>query len=306
MMILSDDVFMTMTDAYPEIVKFVLENGDHVRVRDDLLTFEMIDVQFSIVDAVHGGAPVSVGRKLGRKMQLIDGLTNLSGESWPGLFLGIAPFLDKFADTLDYDDKPIVKMRSGALVGQRYFQGQYGPRLRYQLPKIIHELKRDPTSRRAIMNLWDPNTDFDKRYSDRPCVSQIQFLIRNGLLEMFVTMRSNDVWTGLAYDVFQMGQIQAAVSNVLGIHWGVYHHRAISLHIYESDIDKLTSMVPKHNPRETNGPDWRAAPQYESILELQKRFRQLCLIPRLFSPKNNVERWYRDELITALDGANNG
>lgn len=299
--------YNTMTAAYPAIVNIVLEEGTVQPVRDGLDTVELLGAHFTVEDAVHGGAPVLVGRKLGRKMQLIDGITNLAGMSAPDVFLAIAPFLGRFADDMNDVYFERVARRAGVREG-KFFQGQYGPRLRGQLDLVVDELRRDPTSRRAVANIWDPETDFNPRWRDRPCTTQIQFLIRDGRLEIFVTMRSNDIWTGLAYDVAQFGQVQAAVASVLGIPWGRYHHHAVSLHAYSDDIPKLQAMAPEFNPRETSGPVWHGV-RYQEMNTLQAGFRSLLLESRKalqtgepidFTPRNSVEQWYADEMSDAL------
>ena len=295
-------LFQNMTEAYPFIVQDVLDRGNAVQVRDGLNTLELLDYNFIVEDAVHGGAPIGVGRKLGRKMQLIDGLNNLAAVSHPESFLIIAPFLDRFADTLAEEDGWLVKHRSGALPGEKFWQGQYGPRIATGMRQAIAELQRDPSSRRAVVNVWDPMTDYDPKWRDRPCVSQFQFIMRDGELEMFVTMRSNDVWTGLAYDVFQMGQIQAAACSVLDVSNGPYHHHVVSMHAYAEDIDKLAPIKGDKwvdNPRETSGPKWYGV-RYPSIIEMQASFQRLVWSPRLFVPQNEVEAWYRDEYMKAL------
>ena len=51
-------------------------------------------------------------------------------------------------------------------------------------------------------------------------------------------MRSNDLWLGFPYDVFQFTCMQVLMSMELGIELGSYTHIAGSLHIYERDFKK--------------------------------------------------------------------
>ncbi len=62
-------------------------------------------------------------------------------------------------------------------------------------------------------------------------------MIRAGLLELTAVMRSNDVWWGLAYDVFQFTTLQQTVARCLDVPVGSYTHVALSLHMYEKDFD---------------------------------------------------------------------
>lgn len=109
-----------------------------------------------------------------------------------------------------------------------------------QLSTVFKELKRDPTSRRAIINISDPLLD-KQTTKDLQCTIAIQFLIRDNRLHMTVYMRSNDVYFGLPYDSIYFMTIQHTLANELRLNIGTYTHHATSMHIYERDIDKLVS-----------------------------------------------------------------
>ena len=49
-------------------------------------------------------------------------------------------------------------------------------------------------------------------------------------------MRSNDLWTGFPYDVFQFTAMQILMSMELGLELGSYTHIAGSLHLYERNL----------------------------------------------------------------------
>ena len=49
-------------------------------------------------------------------------------------------------------------------------------------------------------------------------------------------MRSNDVWMGFPYDVFQFTCMQILMSMELGVEIGTYTHIAGSLHLYERNV----------------------------------------------------------------------
>ena len=129
-------------------------------------------------------------------------------------------------------------------------------------------------------------------------------MIREGRLDIFVFMRANDLWTGTCYDVFQFGQVQAAMAHVLGIEPGTYHHYATSLHIYERDFEKFKAVVPwtgwdspaVQNERESWGPDWAALEpgHYRSWREVRSRFTGMLEGARHggFGARNGVEAWY--------------
>jgi thymidylate synthase len=60
---------------------------------------------------------------------------------------------------------------------------------------------------------------------------------------MHTTMRSNDVWLGLPYDVFTATILHELMAGWLGADLGEYHHHVDSLHVYERDLDKAVTVL---------------------------------------------------------------
>lgn len=102
-----------------------------------------------------------------------------------------------------------------------------------QLEFVINELKKNPNSRRAVIHIKEPS---NKPSNDVNCTVCLQFFIREGKLYMTTYMRSNDVWFGFPYDVFQFTCLQIYLSMVLEVELGTYTHIAGSLHLYERNV----------------------------------------------------------------------
>lgn len=111
-----------------------------------------------------------------------------------------------------------------------------------QVKKVIELLKKDPSSRRAVINLNTPNANVIET-KDEPCTIALQFLIRDEKLCCTVMMRSNDIWFGLPYDVAFFTELQKYIAKELGIEAGTYTHFDVSLHVYERNIDDLKKIV---------------------------------------------------------------
>jgi thymidylate synthase len=117
--------------------------------------------------------------------------------------------------------------------------GAYGPRLfserwHNQFENVIDLLKRKPSSRKAVIQLFD-NADLAGTYKDVPCTCSLQFMIRNNRLDIVASMRSNDVFKGLPHDAFSFTIIQEIAARMLGLDVGEYSHFAASLHLYDRD-----------------------------------------------------------------------
>lgn len=94
-------------------------------------------------------------------------------------------------------------------------------------------LKEQPNTRQAVIHI---KTADDVKSYDVNCTCYLQFFVREGKLHMTANMRSNDIWMGFPYDVFQFTCMQILMSMQLGISLGTYTHVAGSLHLYKRDL----------------------------------------------------------------------
>lgn len=100
---------------------------------------------------------------------------------------------------------------------------------------VYNTLKKDSTSRQAIIHIKDAKNLYEHPSKDVPCTLTLQFMIRNNKLYLTVNMRSNDIWLGYPYDIFQFMCFQILLSMQLGVELGTYTHIAGSLHLYKRD-----------------------------------------------------------------------
>ncbi len=127
-------------------------------------------------------------------------------------------------------------------------RGAYGPRLRRwggsvdQMRRVVEILTADPDSRRALIQFYDPARDA-AGHRDVPCTLGFQFNLRNGRLDMATSMRGQDVWIGLPYDLFFYTTLHELMAGWLGAELGDYRHHVGSLHIYERDMEAAESVT---------------------------------------------------------------
>lgn len=100
---------------------------------------------------------------------------------------------------------------------------------------VKNELMKNPNSRRAVIHIKEAS---DKDSKDINCTVALQFFIRDGKLYLTTYMRSNDIWMGFPYDVFQFTCMQVLMSMELELEIGTYTHIAGSLHLYERNVIK--------------------------------------------------------------------
>jgi thymidylate synthase len=127
---------------------------------------------------------------------------------------------------------------------------------------VISMLTEKPDSRQAVIALFNPS---DLLYglsgikNDIPCTLSLQFILRAGKLNLICTMRSNDAWLGLPYDVFCFCGIQILVAEALRAEVGWYQHQVGSMHLYdrnraaaeESIVDGYSIRTVKYDHHQT-------------------------------------------------------
>jgi len=114
-----------------------------------------------------------------------------------------------------------------------------------QLHNVYRVLKNDPSSRQAYMIVPLPGDNFNSNLTlDTPCTLSIQFIIRNGRLNCFTTMRSNDlIWGQTGINFFEWTFIQESLASMLSLEVGDYYHFVGSYHCYERHFGRLKKIV---------------------------------------------------------------
>lgn len=180
-----------------------------------------------------------------RNIGLIEGSALIAGVPAAGALRAVAPSIDKFTD----------------------FYGEYGVRTAAQLWPTLEKLVADPTTRQAVMSMWDADLDLAGGHRDHPCTLGITFRVRPpkftaGLrvrprprLNMTVHMRSNDVYLGWSNDVVQFSLLHLTVAAILGLDAGRYVHHSDSMHLYESNVGIAETCAKMLNTGASRGPN---------------------------------------------------
>lgn len=119
-----------------------------------------------------------------------------------------------------------------------YLHGAYGHRWRNhfrrdQLDSVIGLLRADPNTRRAVLAMWDADSDLDNTVKDLPCNTHIYFDLRGGALNMTVCCRSNDVvWGAYGANAVHFSILQEFLACALGVEMGVYRQMSNNFHAY--------------------------------------------------------------------------
>ena len=126
----------------------------------------------------------------------------------------------------------------------------YHDRIGYQYQFIINELRRNPESRRAVI---DVRRHADMKHNEPACLQHIQYFIRDNKLHCKVLFRSNDACKATFMNAFALIMLQKRIAEELGVEVGTYTHRANSFHCYGKDLPLLVGYVKRllHNEEST-------------------------------------------------------
>lgn len=242
----------------------------------------------------HSALPVGQGRNLNPAIGAAEALQLIGGFSSPSLMRSISANFESFIDA------------------NGRFHGAYGTRVKEQVPCAIVKLRRDESTRQAVVTLWDPFLDNIPGHLDYPCTVGFNIaLTDDDALTMNVIMRSSDAWLGIPYDIFQFTQLQLTVAHALQLHAGEFTLTTWSLHLYERDIDAVERFTgPTAGPQDWIAYQPRGVGRFgDSFTERMLRARVLGGAASLRSldergPIESIwtesEEWYRAQLAPHL------
>lgn len=124
------------------------------------------------------------------------------------------------------------------------FHAPYGHRIRNhfskdQLLRAIDMLKVDPNSRQVVLQIWDVDCDLGSTSKDIPCNDMVKLRVVNGLLDIVVFCRSNDmIWGAYGANIVQFSTLQEFIAGALGIPVGRYYQVSCDFHAYTDTVNK--------------------------------------------------------------------
>ena len=140
----------------------------------------------------------------------------------------------------------------------------YHIRMAKHIDWVVDELRRNPSSRRACISI---RTDDDEGSDDPACLQHIQFMIRDGKLNMKVLFRSNDACKASFMNMFALICLQERIADELGVDVGTYTHRANSFHCYEKDFGLLNGYCKRIGESDGYGMTYHYKGEWDEMME---------------------------------------
>lgn len=110
-----------------------------------------------------------------------------------------------------------------------------------QLEYVIETLKKDPNSRRVMINLWD--IDSLPEMALTPCCYNLIFNVLDGKLYMQLNIRSSDVALGLPFNIFQFQVLHKLIAHECKVEPADMIVMISNLHYYDRHEEKLLNQV---------------------------------------------------------------
>ena len=244
-----DIVGESFNQVYKEAIKEVVKHGSWVKPRG-LACLEVLNARLTLTNPLECLCTI-YERKLNYAFAVFEKFEYLSGKSDPVALKSYNKNILAFLNPLT-----------------NQFDGAYGPRIKTQLDWCYKLLKEDPDTRQAVVVINDQR---DRRESkDIPCTLSLQFLLRDGKLNLTATMRSNDLLWGTPYDINGFCFLQEVLASWLGVSVGVYVHNAGSLHLYEDKQVQLESCATSKSQQFLVNPRFRLS--HDDTEEALQRF----------------------------------
>ena len=222
----------SFNEAYRELAEMILYSPEYtITSKDGADLSEIVDFKFTVTDPTKCFATC---RQLS--------MSYLRGEL--KFYLSGSPFVEditvhsKFWNKISDDGRTVNSNYGKLLLHDRnlhnYTQFEYAEEM----------LTRNIESKKAVMVIY--NKDHAYKSKDNPCTMFLQFVVREGILHLYVKMRSSDIWFGLPYDVpffclIQLMMVNRLEQKGMDVSVGTYNHQSTSLHLYERNRSEIVN-----------------------------------------------------------------
>ncbi len=106
-----------------------------------------------------------------------------------------------------------------------------------QIAQVIEQIKKNPDSRRLIVNAWNVG-EIDKMALP-PCHLLFQFYVANGKLSCQLYQRSADLFLGVPFNIASYALLTHMMAQVCGLKVGEFVHTLGDAHIYSNHFDQV-------------------------------------------------------------------
>jgi thymidylate synthase len=110
-----------------------------------------------------------------------------------------------------------------------------------QVSEVIAQIKKNPDSRRLIVNAW--NVADLSRMALMPCHTMFQFYVANGKLSCQLYQRSADVFLGVPFNIASYALLTMMMAQVCNLEPGDFIHTFGDVHIYNNHVEQVHTQL---------------------------------------------------------------
>lgn len=229
---------MTRFDSmYQDMLRSIMDKGERqVSGRNAHETTALPGMHLSI-DVEKDGFPLLTLRKIPVRMFVAEQIWFISGARKPADFLGdFTKIWDSFTNPAG-----VVTVAYGYRWRKHFGRDQLG--------LLVKLLKKDPSSRHAVVVTWDPSEDGlgGTKKMNVPCPYSFTVNIIGGRLHLHNIVRSNDMVLGFPADVAGFALLQCILAQKLGVKPGIYSHSISNAHVWDNQYEAARELLRRTN-----------------------------------------------------------
>lgn len=243
---------------YLDLIRHVLKEGMDRADRTSTGTLSTFGYQMRC--DLNEGFPLLTTKKVHFKSVAYELLWFIQGETniRPLVLNGVRIWNDwpyeKFTKSPDYKnetmDEFIQKIKDDESFAQKHgnLGPVYGKQWRDfngtdQLMELIEGIKKNPFSRRHIINAWNP-PELDQMALP-PCHMMFQFYVSSDRkrLSCQLYQRSADVFLGVPFNIASYALLTHMIAQVCGLEVGEFVHTFGDVHIYKDHLDQVKTQL---------------------------------------------------------------
>lgn len=110
-----------------------------------------------------------------------------------------------------------------------------------QISEVVETIKRNPDSRRMLVNSW--NVADLGRMNLPPCHILFQFYVADGRLSLQLYQRSADIFLGVPFNIASYALLLQMMAQVTGLKAGDFIHTLGDAHIYLNHLEQVREQL---------------------------------------------------------------
>lgn len=157
--------------------------------------------------------------------------------------------LEEYVEKVNNDNQFALKYGNlGPVYGHQWraFDGPNGIHVD-QLQNVIDQIKNNPSSRRLIVNAWNPSVI--DQMALPPCHMMFQFYVNDGKLSCMLYQRSADIFLGVPFNIASYALLTMMIAKITNLELGEFVHTVGDAHIYSNHFEQINKQLSRE-PRE--------------------------------------------------------